>query len=368
MSSETKIPFLDLKGQYNQIKDEVLEAVEEVFANTAFTNGFSVKNFEKNFAAFCNTEFASTVNSGTSALHLAMRALDIGNGDEVIIPVNTFIATAWAPLYVNATPVFVDCNPETWQIDPQKIEEKITKKTKAIIGVHLYGQPFDIDAVKKIADKHNIYLIEDAAQAHGAKYKGQRIGGFGEMACFSFYPGKNLGTYGEGGAITTNNENYFKRIQSLKDHASVNKYYHEEEGYNMRMGGVEGAVLGIKLKYIDDWNNRRREIAKMYQDGITNPKIKMQKQPDNVESIYHLFVVTTEDRQDFIKYLNNKNIFPGMHYPVPCHLQKAFTTLGYKNGDMPNSEYLAEHCVSLPMFAELSDKDIMTVTDVINNY
>ena len=390
MSSEKRIPFLDLKGQYNQIKDEVLKAVEEVFANTAFTNGFSVKNFEKNFADFCDTEFASTVNSGTSALHLALRALDIGKGDEVIIPANTFIATAWAALYVNATPVFVDCDPETWQIDSQKIEEKITEKTKAIIGVHLYGQPFDIDAVKSIADKYNIYLIEDAAQAHGAKYspcgiekkqsepnnisknipqgKGKRIGGFGEMACFSFYPGKNLGTYGEGGAITTNNENYFKRIQSLKDHASVNKYYHEEEGYNMRMGGVEGAVLGIKLKYIDDWNNRRREIAKMYQDGITNPKIKMQKQPDNVESIYHLFVVTTEDRQDFIKYLNNKNIFPGMHYPVPCHLQKAFTTLGYKNGDMPNSEYLAEHCVSLPMFAELSDKDIMTVTDVINNY
>ena len=368
MNKENKIPFLDLKSQYNQIKDEVLEAVEEVFSSTSFTNGPSVKKFEKNFAKFCGTEYASAVNSGTSALHLAMRALDISEGDEVIIPANTFIATAWAPLYVGATPVFVDCDSETWQIDPDKIEEKITKNTKAIIGVHLYGQPFDIDAVQEVADEHKILLIEDAAQAHGAKYKGMRVGSFGEMACFSFYPGKNLGTYGEGGGITTNNEKYYNHIERLKNHASVDKYFHEEEGYNMRMGGVEGAVLNIKLKYIDDWNNSRRKIAKMYQDGITNPKIKMQKQNDNVESVYHLFVVTTEDREGFIKHLNNNNIFPGMHYPVPCHLQKAFSYLGYKMGDVPNSEFLAEHCISLPMFAELKDENVKVVIDVINSF
>lgn len=368
IETTTKIPFLDLKRQYTQIKDEVFSAIEEVFSNTAFTNGPSVRSFEDNFAKFCETKYSVAVNSGTSALHLAMRVLDIGEGDEVILPANTFIATAWAPAYVNAIPVFVDCDHDTWQIDSKKIEEKINKKTRAIIGVHLYGQPFDIDVIKNIANKHNLFFIEDAAQAHGAKYKGTRVGGFGELACFSFYPGKNLGTYGEGGAITTNNEEYYQRLQRLRNHASRDKYYHDELGYNMRMGGVEGAVLNIKLKYIEQWNNRRKEIAKMYQEGITNPKIKMQKQPDFAESVYHLFVITIENRDGLIKYLNENNIFPGLHYPVPCHLQKVFAHLGYKKEDMPNSEYLAEHCLSLPMFAELSDEDVNKVIDIINKY
>lgn len=363
-----KISFLDLKQQYYQIKDEVLPAVLEVFENTAFTNGPSVHNFEKAFAEYCNTKYAIAVNSGTSALHLAMVALGIKQGDEVIVPANTFIATAWGPSYVGATPVFVDCDPDTWQIDPIKIEEKITSKTKAIIGVHLYGQSFDIDAVKKIADKHNLFFIEDAAQAQGTKYKGNKVGGFGEMACFSFYPGKNLGAYGEGGGITTNNSEYNDHLIKLRNHSSRDKYYHDEIGYNMRMGGVEGAVLGVKMKYLDSWNSRRKAIAKMYQEGIKNPLIKMQKQPDWTESIYHLFVITTEKREEFIKYLNDNNIFPGMHYPVPCHLQKAYLHLGYKKGDCPNSEYLAEHCISLPMFAELPDEDINYVINIINKY
>ena len=310
-----KISFLDLKQQYHQIKPEVLAAIEEVFENTAFTNGPSVHNFEKAFANYCNTKFAVAVNNGTSALHLAMVALGIGKGDEVIVPANTFIATAWGPTYTGATPVFVDCTPDTWEIDVNNIKEKITSKTKAIIGVHLYGQPFDIDAVKNLADKHNIYLVEDAAQAQGSKYKGVNVGGFGQLACFSFYPGKNLGTYGEGGGITTNSESYNEHLIKLRNHSSRDKYYHDEVGYNMRMGGVEGAVLGIKLKYLDSWNNRRREIAKMYQFGIKNSKINMQLQPDWTESNYHLFVITTEKRDEFIKYLNENNIFPGMHYP-----------------------------------------------------
>lgn len=363
-----KIPFLDLKKQYQQIKEEIFPLIEEVFEKNAFTNGFTVKNFENDFAKYCETEHAIAVNNGTSALHLAVEALGIGQGDEIIIPANTFIATPWAAAYVKATPVFVDCDPDTWQIDPAKIEEKISDKTKAIIGVHLYGQPFDIDAVKAIADKHGIYLIEDAAQAHGARYNGKRVGQFGEMACFSFYPGKNLGTYGEGGGITTNNESYKTHLHQLRNHGCNVRYYHDIVGYNMRMGGVEGAVLGVKLKYLDDWNGRRQEIAKMYQTGVNNPKIKMQKQPEGYESVFHLFVITTEDRAALEKHLNDQNIWPGKHYPVPCHLQKAFADLDYKEGDFPHSEYLASHCLTLPMFAELENEDVERVIEVLNNY
>lgn len=362
------IPFLDLKKQYTQIKPEVLKAVEQVYDNTAFTGGKFVESFESNFAKYCEAKYAVAVNSGTSALHMAMCALNIGAGDEVIIPANTFVATAWAVSYVGATPVFVDCKEDTWEIDPAKIEEKISPKTKAIIGVHLYGKPFDIEAVSAIAKKHNVFFVEDAAQAHGATYNGKRIGSFGDLACFSFYPGKNLGTYGEGGAVTTNNKEFADRIAKLRNHASVNKYYHEEVGYNMRMGGVEGAVLDIKLKYIDSWNNRRKEIAKYYQTNIANPKIQLQKQDAISESVYHLFVVTPDDRDKFMSYMQENGIGCGMHYPVPCHLQEAYKELGYIKGDIPHSEYLADHCVSLPMFAELTEQEVQKVVEVINKY
>lgn len=363
-----KISFLDLTQQYHQIKDEVMEVVKEVFEKNAFTNGFSVQRFETNFANYCETNYAIAVNNGTSALHLAVEALGIGQGDEIIIPANTFIATAWAAAYVKATPVFVDCDPDTWEIDPAKIEEKITNKTKAIIGVHLYGQPFDINAVKAIADKHGLYLIEDAAQAHGARYHNQRVGQFGEMACFSFYPGKNLGTYGEGGGITTNNEAYKKQLHQLRNHGCTERYYHDIVGYNMRMGGVEGAVLDVKLKYLDDWNARRQAIGKQYRQKINNSKIILQKCPEGYESVYHLFVIITEDRAALEQHLNDHNIWPGKHYPVPCHLQKAFAHLGYQEGDMPNAEYLAAHCLSLPMYAELADEDVERIIDVLNAY
>jgi dTDP-4-amino-4,6-dideoxygalactose transaminase len=372
MSHETltmqKIPFLDLKKQYLQIKDEIHVAINEVLDNTAYSHGPFVEKFEKNLASYCGTKYALGVNTGTSALHLAMLALNIGEGDEVIIPANTFIATAWGVSYVNATPVFVDCDPVTWNIDPSKIEEKITDKTKAIIGVHLYGQPFNVDAVAAIAKKHNLYMVEDCAQAIGAKYKEVKVGGFGEMGCFSFYPGKNLGAYGEGGGITTNNESYYKHIQSLRNHGSIERYYHDELGYNMRMDGIQGAILDVKLKYIDGWNARRKEIAGKYQEGISNTKIKIQAQPEWSDSIYHLFVITTEDRDGLMKYLQSNNIFPGLHYPVPVHLQKVYSSLGYKKGDFPNSEYLAEHCLSLPMFSELSDQEVERVTEVINQF
>jgi dTDP-4-amino-4,6-dideoxygalactose transaminase len=363
-----KIPCLDLKGQQQQVKQEVFAAFEKVYENTAFSGGSFVEEFEKSFADFCGTKYAVGVNNGTSALHLAMLALGIGAGDEVIVPANTFIATAWGVSYAGATPVFVDCTSDTWQIDASKIEEKITPRTKAIIGVHLYGQPFDIDAVQAIATKHDLFLVEDAAQAQGAAYRGTRVGGFGEMACFSFYPGKNLGACGEAGGITTNSAAYVKHLHSLRNHGCTVRYYHDEVGYNMRMGGLEGASLSIKLKYLADWNARRQAIATRYQNEITNSKIKLQAQPEWAQSIYHLFVVTTDDRDALMKYLNDNNIFPGLHYPVPCHLQKAYTHLGYKEGDCPNSEYLAAHCLSLPMYAELSDEDVAYVIEVINKY
>jgi dTDP-4-amino-4,6-dideoxygalactose transaminase len=363
-----KINCLDLKGQHQQIKQEVFEAFEKVYENTAFSGGSFVESFEKDFARFCDTQYAIGVNNGTSALHLAMIALGIGQGDEVIVPANTFIATAWGVSYVGATPVFVDCLPDTWEIDPAKAEAAITPRTKAIAGVHLYGQPFDIDVISAICKKHNIYLIEDAAQAQGARYKGKPVGGFGEMACFSFYPGKNLGACGEAGGITTNKESYYKHLQSLRSHGMTVRYYHDELGFNMRMGGLEGASLSIKLKYLPGWNQRRQAIAKRYQQEIKNDKLQMQVQPEGHESVFHLFVVTTADRDGLIKYLNERNIFPGLHYPVPCHLQKAYSHLGYKEGDCPNSEYLASHCVSLPMYAELTDEEVKYVIDTLNQY
>jgi dTDP-4-amino-4,6-dideoxygalactose transaminase len=363
-----KIPCLDLRGQHQQIKAEVFELFEKVYDRTAFSGGPFVEEFENNFADYTETEFAIAVSNGTTALHLAMMALNIGQGDEVIMPANTFIATAWGASHAGAIPVFVDCSPDTWEIDPAKIEEKITPKTKAVIGVHLYGQPFDIDAVAAICKKHNLFLIEDAAQAQGARYKGKTVGCFGEMACFSFYPGKNLGACGEAGGITTNNEKYVPHLQSLRNHGCKVRYFHDEVGYNYRMGGLEAASLIVKLRYLESWNNKRRAVAARYLSEIKNPKIKMQSQPHWADSVFHLFVITTEDKEGFCKYLEANNIIPAFHYPVPCHLQKAYSHLGYRQNDFPNSEYLASHCVSLPMFAELTETQVNHVIDVINKY
>jgi dTDP-4-amino-4,6-dideoxygalactose transaminase len=366
MTSE-KIPCLDLKGQHVLVKDEIFAAFERVYEQTAFSGGPFVAEFEQAFSHYISSKFAVGVSNGTVALHLAMLALGIGPGDEVIIPANTFIATAWGVSHAGATPVFVDCD-DTWNIDPNKIEEAITIKTKAVIGVHLYGQPFDVDAVKAICVKHNLFLVEDAAQAQGARYKGKTVGVFGEMACYSFYPGKNLGACGEAGGITTNNESYYKHLQSLRNHGSMVRYYHDEIGYNYRMGGLEGASLSVKLKYLEGWNNRRREFAKRYRAEIANPKIEFQHIPEWSDGVYHLFVVTTDDKAAFVKHLEANNISPAYHYPVPCHLQKAYNSLNYQKGDFPKSEYLADHCVSLPMYAELSDEQVDWVIKMINKF
>jgi len=362
------INFMDLKRQYEAHKEGILDAIRSVCEETAFSGGKYVDRFEKEFAEYCGSKFASGLNNGTTALHLAMIALGIKDGDEVIVPANTFIATAWGPTYTGAKPVFVDCTSDTWEIDPAKIENAITKNTKAIIGVHLYGQPFDIDAVKIIADKYHLYLVEDCAQSHAATYKGKHVGVFGEIGCFSFYPGKNLGAYGEGGIVTSNNEVYIDHINKLKNHGSSVRYYHDIIGYNYRLEGIQGAILSYKLKHLDEWTTRRRKIAEMYFWGIKNPAITMQAQPDSVNSVFHLFVITTPDRDKFVNHLKGNNINCGFHYPVPCHLQKAYENLGYKKGRMPNAEYLAEHCVSLPMFPELTDKEVSIVIDACNNY
>ena len=366
--TQKRIACLDLKKQHQAIKQEIFEAFEKVYEATAFSGGPFVEAFEKQYAKFCGTDHAIAVNNGTSALHLAMLALGIGPGDEVIIPANTFIATAWGVSYTGATPVFVDCTNDTWQIDPTKIEEKITSRTKAIAGVHLYGQPFDYDEVERIARKHDLSLIEDAAQAQGATYKNRTVGSLAEMACFSFYPGKNLGACGEAGCIVTSNEAYEKHLRSLRNHGSTVRYSHDELGFNMRMGGLEAASLGVKLEHLPSWNEGRRKVAERYFSEVKNPKIQMQNQPVWADSVFHLFVVTVPDREDFIKYLNDKSIFPGLHYPVPCHLQKAYSHLGFKTGDYPNSEHLASHCVSLPMYAELTEQEVNFVIEALNNY
>lgn len=365
---KNNINFFDLKKQYDNNKDEIDNAINRVLQSSDFSGGSFTKKFENNFALYCNTDYVCCVNSGTSALHLALLALDIKPRDEVIVPTNTFIATAWAPLYANAIPVFVDCDPETWNLDINDLERKITKRTKAVIGVHLYGQPFEVDSVREICKQNGLLLVEDCAQAHGAKYKGKKVGGISDIGCFSFYPSKNLGAFGEGGAIATNSIEYCEKIRKLRNHGSVEKYYHEVVGFNMRMDSLQGAVLDVKLKYLDTWNKRRREVAEKYITQIHNKKIKFQRRLKHTVPVYHLFVVTVEEREKFISMLEDENIHCGLHYPIPCHLQKAFSNLGYKSGDFPNSEFLSNHCVSLPIYPELSNDKVDKIIDLINKY
>ncbi|GAL83773.1 pleiotropic regulatory protein [Sporocytophaga myxococcoides] len=362
------IPFLDLSRQYQKIKQELLKASEEVFEASAFSLGSRVERFEKQFASFCQVKHAVGVDNGTSAIVLALKASGISENDEVLVPANSFIATAAAVSNIGGVPVFVDCTPDTWQISPDDAMRKITSKTKAIIGVHLYGAPFDVNSILKIAEENNLIVIEDCAQAQGATYNGVSVGNFGKAGTFSFYPVKNLGAYGEAGALVTNDEEVSERVRRLRNHGSIEKYVHEEIGFNMRMDALQAAFLSVKLNHLDEWNLRRREIAAFYKSAIWNPKLNFQYVPENCHSVYHLYVVTTKDRDGFREYLNQHKIGSGLHYPIPCHLQKAFSSLGYLKGDLPNSEYLAEHCLSLPMFPELRQSEIEYIAEVINNY
>jgi dTDP-4-amino-4,6-dideoxygalactose transaminase len=362
------IPFFDLKRQYHQLKAEISPAIESVLEAAAFSGGVYVDTFEKEFAHYCGTQYARGVNSGTSSLHLALLALGVQQGDEVIVPAHTFIASAWGASYLGATPVFVDCLPTTWEIDPSAVEKAITQKTRAIIAVHLYGVPVDMDALTKIATAHGLPLIEDCAQAHGALYKGTKVGGIGKIGCFSFYPSKNLGAYGAGGAIVTNNESLAHTISMLRNHGIQEKYIHEIVGYNMRMDGIQGAVLSVKLRHLDDWNKRKSVIVNKYRGGIHNPHVTLQIIPSDVTPAYHLFVITTPKQQKFIDHLKSRGIATALHYPLPCHLQQAYSYLGYKKGDFPHAEYIADHCVSLPLFPELTDEEVSRVIGAVNTY
>ena len=359
---------IDLSRDFEKHRKEYLEAIEEVCRETAFSGGRFADRFDEEFAAYCQVPYAAGVNNGTSALHCAMMALGIGEGDEVIVPANTYIATAWGVTYTGAVPVFVDCTSDTWEIDPDRIEERITEKTRAIIGVHLYGQPFEFNKVKAIADRHNLYVVEDCAQAHGAQYEGKLVGGLGELGCFSFYPGKNLYAFGEGGSVTCRKREYLDAVTTFKNQGNRVRYYHDVVGYNYRLEGIQGAVLSVSLKYLPEWTMRRRQIGARYLREITNPRLTMQAHPENTNPVFHLFVVTVEDPDHLIAYMEERGMECNKHYPVPCHLQKAYEKLGYQRGDCPNAEYLADHCVTLPLFPEMTDEDVGMVIKACNDY
>lgn len=362
------IKRIDLRRHVRKYEEEYFDAIKNVCREAYFSGGKYADQFEEEFAEYCGTAYASGVNNGTSALHCAMMALGIGRGDEVIVPANTYIATAWAPTYTGAVPVFADCTPDTWEIDPAKVEACISSKTKAIIGVHLYGQPFEVDEINRIAEEHKLAVVEDCAQAHGAVYHGKKVGGLSEIGCFSFYPGKNLFCFGEGGMVTSNHEEYIRHVNRLKNQGCSIRYYHEETGYNMRMEGIQGAVLSVGLRHLEENTKRRIEIGDRYLREISNPLIQMQVHPENTQTVYHLFVVKVKQRKDFIGYMEENGIGCDMHYPVPCHLQDAYSYLNYKKGDCPNAEELAEQCVTLPLFPELTDSEVGYIIEKCNKY
>jgi dTDP-4-amino-4,6-dideoxygalactose transaminase len=361
-----KVPFLDVKAQYSSIKTEVDEAIQKVIESCAFAGGPFVEKFEKDFAAFCQCEYSAGVGNGTDALWLALLALGVKNGDEVITVPNTFIATAEAISYCGAKPVFIDVDKKTYTMNPELIEAAITPRTKAIIPVHLFGQTADMDPIIEIAKKHNLYLIEDACQAHGAEYKGRPAGSIGDAGCFSFYPGKNLGAFGEAGAITTNNKELYDKVKVIRDHGQKKKYYHEVVGWNARMDGIQGAVLSVKLKELSRRNDARKENAKQYNEMLSGLNgIIIPTEADYAKHVYHIYAIRCKNRDAVMKSLEEKDIHCGIHYPVPVHLQDAYRFLGYKDGSLPVAENSAKEFLSLPMFPELSEAQISYVVDQI---
>jgi len=360
-----KVKFVDLAAQHQPLENELKEVFGRVLANCSFVLGPEVEKFEKAFASFCGVAHCIAVTNGTAALQLVLQGLGVGPGDEVITVPHTFIATAEAINAVGARPVFVDIDPVSYTMDPSKVEAAVTTRTKAIIPVHLYGQPADMDAISAIATKHNVPIIEDSCQAHGAKYNGRRAGSLGRAACFSFYPSKNLGACGEGGAVTTNDLELAKKIRMLRDHGSAKKYEHDFPAYNLRLEGVQGGVLAVKLPHLDDWNENRRILAQRYNELFAGSKVVVPKQLHYAEHVYHLYVVIVEDREALRKALSDQGIENGLHYPVPLHLQKAYAYLGYKKGDFPVSEHVAANHISLPMYAELPIEHVEHVAKIV---
>jgi len=362
------IPYLDLPAQIRLLRPELDAAIGRVLDNCSFCLGPEVTRFEKDFARYSKAEHCIGFNNGTSALHIALRLLNVGPGDEVITTPFTFVATSWAIAYVGARPVFVDIEDQTFNIDPALIEQAITPRTRAILPVHLYGHPVHLDPLLEISRKFNLPLVEDAAQAHGATYRGRSVGTFGRMSCYSFYPGKNLGACGEGGALLTNDSALAERARSLRDHGSSTRYYHDEIGYNYRMEGIQGAVLGVKLGYLDSWTQGRRRVARKYEQLLSETPLKLPREADYAQSARHLYVVRHPKRNQLKALLEEREIGCGLHYPVPLHLQKAFQYLGYSSGDFPVAERAARECLSLPIYPELTDDAIQAVTGVIKEF
>ena len=355
------IPFLDLKAQYASIEDEIVAAVTRTLASTQFVLGSEVAAFEEEFSAYCGGRFGVGVNSGTSALHLALLAAGVGPGDEVITVSCTFVATVAAVDYTGARPVFVDVDPKTLNMDVSKVEAAITERTKAILPVHLHGQSADLDPIMDVARRHNLVVIEDAAQAHGAEYKGRRVGSIGDLGCFSFYPGKNLGACGEGGMVVTNNEEYAQRIRMLRDWGQERKYHHVYKGFNYRMEGVQGAALRVKLRHLDAWTEARRQHAEHYSALLADSGIPTPVAETYARHVYHVYAVQVPRRDAIQQALQDRAIQTGIHYPIPVHLQKAYSEFGYTDGDLPVTEQAATQLLSLPMFPELRGNQIEEV-------
>jgi len=359
------VPFVDLAAQYPTIAPEITEAIAKVIQGTDFILGREVSLFEEEFAAYCEAKYAVGMDSGTSALELALRAYEIGPGDEVITAANTFIASALAISHAGAKPVLVDVDPFTYTIDVAGIAKAITPRTKAILPVHLYGHPAHMDPIRQLAEKHGLVVIEDACQAHGARYKGKRAGSLGHAAAFSFYPGKNLGAFGDGGIVVTNDREIANRLEMLRNYGQNEKYHHQFRGYNRRLDTLQAAILRVKLKYLDKWNAARRWNAKLYQESLQGVGVVTPAEAAGAESVWHLYVIRTENRDMLRESLVNRGVSAGIHYPIPIHLQPAYKDLGHKRGDFPVTEAQAQRILSLPMYAELTPEAIKHVAEGI---
>ncbi len=365
----TIVPLVDLRLQYTRLRQEILQALDQTAESCAFCQGPRVVDFEQAFAAYVGAKHCVAVNSGTSALHLALLCAGVGPGDEVITVPMTFIATSWGVSYLGARPIFVDVDPVTYTMDPALVEAKITARTKAILPVHLYGQPADLGPLLEIGRKHGIPVIEDAAQAHGAQYRGQPVGALGLCGCFSFYPGKNLGAYGEGGAVVTNDDQIAVRMRALRDHAQEKRYHHNEIGFNYRMDGFQGAILEIKLKHLERWTEGRIFLAERYQKRLAGLPLVLPRLAPDRRHVWHLFVGLHPQRDKVRAALEARGIQTGLHYPIPLHLQKAYEHLGHRQGDFPVAERIGRDCLTLPLFPEMTiqqhDRVCEALTEVL---
>jgi len=362
------IPLVDLKAQYQSIKSEIDAAIKRVVESGRFILGEEVEAFEKEFAAFCGAKYAVGVDSGTAALHLSLILCGIGPGDEVITTPHTFTSTAEVVALLGARPVFVDIDPTTYNIDPNLIERAITPRTKAIIPVHLYGRPAEMDPILEIAEKHNLVVIEDAAQAHGAEYKGKRAGSLGKLACFSFYPAKNLGAYGDAGAIVTDDPELAEKGRMLRNHGRRAKYEYQLLGYAYRLDAIQAAILRAKLAHLEEWTEKRRRNAALYNELLADTHLALPQEDEHIRAVYHLYVVRTPYRDRLRDFLRERGIETGIHYPIPLHLQPAFQYLGYKKGDFPHTERCSKEILSLPMYPELTRAQIEIVADAIKEF